>query len=223
MTTPWLIIKPLLVGLFSGWISVIPVGPINVTIVHKGMKDGFWSAFLIGLGAVCMELIYCTLAITGIIAQIDSVYVRAGMELVSFILITFLGIRFLVIHKNTPPVLSETKIENKIYSQARSSFLIGFTQILFNPIVLLFWITMGTGVISSGLIKLSSLSKTLYICGIGIGMVLWFWFLAFHAAKYGQKFSDRTLAQITRISGILLLLLSIIICRRIFIELSSLN
>ena len=53
-----------LTGFLSGLLLSIPVGPINLTIMNEGARRGFKWAALIGLGAVVMEVIYCTFAFT---------------------------------------------------------------------------------------------------------------------------------------------------------------
>jgi len=52
-------------GFISGLLLSIPVGPVNLTIMNEAARRGFKWAFLIGLGATIMEVIYCTVAFTG--------------------------------------------------------------------------------------------------------------------------------------------------------------
>jgi threonine/homoserine/homoserine lactone efflux protein len=85
-----------LTGLISGFLLSVPVGPINVTILNEGARRGFKWAFLIGLGAVVMEVIYCALAFTGFASFFSHGYVKAAMELFSFVFMLFLGLKFLL-------------------------------------------------------------------------------------------------------------------------------
>ncbi|HEX4645361.1 MAG TPA: hypothetical protein VH598_07105 [Verrucomicrobiae bacterium] len=48
-----------LTGFFSGLLLSIPVGPVNLTIINEGARQGFKWGALIGLGASIMEVIYC--------------------------------------------------------------------------------------------------------------------------------------------------------------------
>src|SRR5262249_4887163 len=86
-----------LVGLVSGFLLSIPVGPVNLTIMNEGARRGFKWALLIGLGATSMELIYCLLAFTSFSSLFQHGYVKAAMELVSFVFLLFLGIKFLLV------------------------------------------------------------------------------------------------------------------------------
>src|SRR5512143_1958395 len=85
-----------LTGLASGLVLSIPVGPINLTIINEGARRGFKWAVLIGLGATAMEVTYCFIAFTGFASFFSRGYVKAAMELCSFVFMLFLGIKFLV-------------------------------------------------------------------------------------------------------------------------------
>ena len=74
-----------LTGLISGLLLSIPVGPINLTILNEGARRGFKWAALIGLGATVMEVIYCFIAFTGFASFFTRGYVKAAMELFSFV------------------------------------------------------------------------------------------------------------------------------------------
>ena len=85
-----------LTGLISGLLLSIPVGPINLTILNEGSRRGFKWAALIGLGAMVMEVIYCFLAFTGFASFFSRGYVKAAMELFSFVFLLYLGIKFML-------------------------------------------------------------------------------------------------------------------------------
>ena len=74
-----------LTGIISGLLLSIPIGPINLTILNEGARRGFKWAALIGLGATTMEVIYCFIAFTGFATFFTRGYVKAAMELFSFV------------------------------------------------------------------------------------------------------------------------------------------
>src|SRR6266487_1215049 len=91
-------------GFISGLIVSIPVGPVNLTIINEGARRGFKWAGLIGLGATLMEVIYCAIAFTGFASFFSRGYVKAAMELFSFVFMLFLGIKFLLAKSVGAPV-----------------------------------------------------------------------------------------------------------------------
>src|SRR5215510_9699304 len=90
------IVRSALTGFFSALLLAIPVGPVNLTIINEGARRGFKWAVLITLGATTMEITYCFLAFTGFALFFTGPYMKAGMELFSFVFMLVLGIKFLL-------------------------------------------------------------------------------------------------------------------------------
>src|SRR4051812_13232264 len=84
------------IGIISGFLVCIPVGPINITIINEGAKRGFRWALMISIGAMVMDFIYCGFAFAGFSTLLSSRTFRATMELLSFILTLFLGIKYML-------------------------------------------------------------------------------------------------------------------------------
>src|SRR4026209_2467135 len=85
-----------LTGFISGLLLSIPVGPINLTIMNEGARRGFVWAGLIGLGAVVLEVIYCAIAFTSFSSFFGNRFIKAGMEIFSFVFMLYLGVKFLM-------------------------------------------------------------------------------------------------------------------------------
>src|SRR5215468_8155460 len=85
-----------LTGFLSGLLLSIPVGPVNLTIMNEGARRGFKWAALIGIGATVMEVIYCFIAFTGFASLFTGEFIKAVMELGSFVFMLVLGTKFLL-------------------------------------------------------------------------------------------------------------------------------
>ena len=118
-------------GFVSGFLVSIPVGPINISIVNEGARRGFRWAFLIGLGATIMEVIYCAIAFAGFTHLFDSRVVKATMELVSFLLMLFLGFKYLFAHSLPATTRSVESFEHRLHPH--TAFWTGFVRCLANP------------------------------------------------------------------------------------------
>src|ERR1041385_3188802 len=90
------IVLAALTGFLSGVILSMPVVPIKLTIMNEGARRGFYWAFMIGMGATAMEVIYCFIAFTGFSSFFSRGYIKAAMELFSFVFMLFLGTKFLM-------------------------------------------------------------------------------------------------------------------------------
>jgi threonine/homoserine/homoserine lactone efflux protein len=196
-----------LTGFVSGLLLAIPVGPVNLTILNEGSRRGFRWALLIGLGATVMEVIYCTIAFTGFSSVFGKGWIKASMELFSFVFMLYLGIRFLTARqllRNSP---IEVRLEEKW--NPHSAFMIGFVRVLGNPGVLLFWIILAANFISREWVRADAAGKMACISGMALGTGLWFVCLGYAASRGQGRFSEQTLVRMEQVSGIVLLLVAV--------------
>ena len=113
-----------LAGVISGFVVSIPVGPINITIVNEGARRGFFWAFMIGLGAMAMDLIYCSIAFAGFSSLFASRFMKATMELLSFLFLIYLGIKYLITASLPATTPTVEAVEHKLHPH--TAFWIGF-------------------------------------------------------------------------------------------------
>lgn len=208
-----------LTGLISGLLLSMPVGPINLTIINKGARRGFVWALMIGLGAVAMEVIYCTVAFTGFASFFSRGYVKAAMELFSFVFMLYLGIKFLLAKSITAPthlMPAESHLEERLEEQIEeklhphSAFMTGFVRVMANPGVLVFWIILAANFISREWVDTGHRgTKLACIAGVAIGAGLWFLGLSWAVSLGHRKFNERTLLIMERASGAGLLALAV--------------
>ena len=192
-----------LTGLVFGFLLSVPVGPVNLTIINEGARRGFRWAFQIGLGAVVMEVIYCALAFTGFASFFTQGYVKAAMELFSFVFMLFLGVKFLMASSIPASHRIEVQIEEKLHP--RSAFMTGFVRVMGNPGVFVFWIVLAALFISREWVGRNVMSKVICISGVAGGTGLWFFGLSWAVSLGHRKFTERTLLRMEHFSGIGLL------------------
>src|SRR5688572_10639963 len=198
-----------LAGVISGFVVSIPVGPINITIVNEGARRGFFWAFMIGVGAMAMDLIYCGIAFAGFSGLFASKFMKAAMELLSFVFLIYLGIKYLLTASLPATTPTVEAVEHKLHPH--TAFWIGFVRVLGNPAVLLFWITMSATFMAHELINDTFASKSICVLGTFIGGTTWFVLLSFLVAKGHGKFSTKGLIRMAHISGGVLLLAGIVV------------
>jgi threonine/homoserine/homoserine lactone efflux protein len=208
-----------LAGFFTALLlSSIPVGPINLTIINQGAQRGFKWAVLIGLGASVMELIYCSLAFTGLSSFFDDRTVKAAMEVFSFSFLIVLGGKFLYTQNVNQPTaleLASQKLEKRLDEKLHphSAFMTGFVRVMGNFGVLLTWIVLAAYLMSHAAYFSSRdwvadrlADKIACIAGVWIGTNTWFFILSFSVSRGQGRFSDKTLLRMQHISGFCLLM-----------------
>ncbi|MBC8097365.1 MAG: LysE family transporter [Akkermansiaceae bacterium] len=202
-------------GFISGLLLSIPVGPVNLTIINEGARRGFRWAILISLGATTMEVIYCFIAFTGFASFFSRGYVKAAMELFSFVFMLFLGIKFLTAKSVSSPVQMgplneklEERIEEKLHPH--SAFMTGFVRVLANVGVLVFWIILAANFLSREWVTPDWPGKFACVAGVALGTGLWFFALSFGASRGYGRFSEKALLRMEHGSGIGLLALALL-------------
>lgn len=198
-----------LAGVIGGFLFCIPVGPINITIINEGARRGFFWACMIGLGAMVMDLIYCSVAFAGFSGIFASKFMKAAMQLLSFLFLIYLGVKYLLTASLPATTPTVEAVEHKLHPH--TAFWIGFVRVLGNPAVLLFWITMSATFMAHDLIDDNLVSKGVCVFGTFIGGTIWFILLSYLVAKGHGKFSTKGLVRMAHISGGVLLLAGIVV------------
>jgi threonine/homoserine/homoserine lactone efflux protein len=205
-------------GLISGFLLSVPVGPVNVTIINEGARSGFRWGLLIGAGATVMELIYCALAFTGFASFFDGKGVRAALELISFVFMLYLGVRFL----KTSSIPAMTRVEEHFKSKLhpRSAFGTGFVRVMANPGVFLFWVVLAAHFQARDWVPATRKGVVSCLVGVGLGISLWFSGLSYAVSLGHRKFTEGTLLKMEHGSGVAMLLLALAEGVRIVFQMS---
>ena len=192
-------LEAFLTGLISGFLVSIPVGPINVTIIHEGAERGFRWAVFIGAGSVLMEAIYCALGFAGFSELFTTNVARAILQLASFALMIFLGVKYLFAKevKTTSP--SAERIEDRF--QPHTAFMTGFVRTLGNPGVLLLWVALSATFLSHEWVDPNWTSKSICIGGVAVGGLTWFTLLSYVVSIGQRHLSDKTMLNMSRGAG----------------------
>ncbi|MBI1842905.1 MAG: LysE family transporter [Verrucomicrobia bacterium] len=191
-------------GFVAGLVLCIPVGPINLTILSEGARRGFAWAALIGAGAVTMETIYCAVAFTGFASFFEKGLVKATMELVSFVFLLWLGLRFLTAKSIEATNRVEERIEERL--KPHTAFMIGFVRVMGNPSVLLGWILIAANLISREWVAPTLEGKLACIVGVAVGVGAWFLMLSYLVSYRKKPLSQASLLRLEHGSGIVLLI-----------------
>ena len=194
-------------GFVFGFILSVPVGPVNLTIINEGARRGLLWALLIGFGASAMEVIYCALAFTGFASFFDGIVIKAAMELVSFIFMLYIGIRFL--KTRTVPSIAPVEEKIKVRLHPRSAFYVGLVRVMGNPGVFLFWIVLAALFKSRDWVGASWGDVCWCVAGVGAGTSVWFSGLSYAVSRGHGKFTEKTLLRMQHGSGIAMLLLAL--------------
>jgi threonine/homoserine/homoserine lactone efflux protein len=185
--------------IFLGLTLAAPIGPVNSARLDKGIKNGFWHAWVVGAGSMIADAFFMLLVYLGMVQFL-------GIPIVQIFLWLFGG--FVLIYSGMESILGVNSI-NLTYNRKKDSiikcFLTGFVMSITSPLSILFWL----GIYGSVLAKTAQMNGTgqllIYSCMIFIGLTLWDVFVAALTTVFRRFLTSTSLKVISILSGISLL------------------
>jgi L-lysine exporter family protein LysE/ArgO len=185
--------------IFLGLSLSAPLGPINAAQLDKGLKSGFFHAWLVGLGALIADIGYMLIVYLGLVHLLGGEFVKTFLWLFGFFVLVYTGIESIrgAAHK-------VEHFRSADHSHLKS-FLAGFLMSLLNPMSILFWLGIYGSVLAETVEKYEMHELLLYSVAIIIGIMIWDVCMAGIASTFRRYLTDRIIRSISIISGLSLI------------------
>lgn len=200
-------------GLLVGIIVSAPMGPIGVLCVQKTVNKGRTIGFLSGLGAATADTFYAILAAFGVTFITNFLSKNQQFfQIVGILVLIFLGFR--MIFNNPVKQYRYHRTSGKKMSAVRDYISVFFLTIS-NPLTIIFF---GAAFTMLGLLTQSEGQRNnlLLVAGIFSGASLWWFLLTYVVNIFRKKFRLRNIFMLNRISGIVIILLSVLAVVKFF-------
>lgn len=144
-------------GVVFGLALAAPPGPMNAVIAEESVVRGWVAGFTAGLGAMSADAVFCALTLLGVVEVIGNAPTVRG------VMVGVGGVLMLYFAYDALTDVSETFVASNSTDGAgrgrgfRKAFLLAIT----NPYQILFWLTVGVGMLQSG--TLDVLAHTPYV------------------------------------------------------------
>ncbi|MFD1356805.1 LysE family transporter [Fictibacillus halophilus] len=191
----FLILKYVLLGISLA----APIGPVNAAQMDRGIKYGFWQAWMVGLGATMADGLYMLLVYMGLVSYIDTAFMKSFLWLFGCFVLLYTGIE--TFKKATKEMSSERNYTVHI----GKSFFAGFLMSLTNPLTILFWLGIYGSILAETAAKYSFESLMLYSGAIFAGILVWDFTMALVSSSFRKLLADRILGVISKLSGLSLI------------------
>ncbi|MEX2649547.1 MAG: LysE family transporter [Alphaproteobacteria bacterium] len=185
----------LLKGLVVGFVVAAPAGPIAMMCLHRSIEEGRLSGIATGLGAALADTVYGMIAALGvgyvaafIVSEQVPIRFGGGVLLCALGLITF-------VRKPRIRALVEDHIT------LIGAFMTAFALTLANPFTILAFVAIFSALGVEHLVG-HRLDAASLIIGVLGGATAWWMLLAIGAALFRDRFTDRGLIWVTRVSGL---------------------
>ncbi len=195
----------LYVGIFLSYVFLglslsAPMGPINAAQLEKGIRSGFFHAWILGIGALLADVIYMALIYLGVIHFLEKRYYKTFLMVFrSFCFNLYRHRKF----KNANQIsISNTKNDDSIIK----SFFSGFFMSLSNPLTILFWLGIFGSILAKAASSYNKEQLLLYSLGIILGIFIWDITMASTSSMFRKILNARILSLITVVSGISLII-----------------
>ena len=154
--------------IFLGVSLAAPVGPVNAAQLDTGIKNGFFHAWIFGIGALTADVLYMIMVYFGIGQIIEFPLVKIILWSFGCFVLTYTGIESLLsLHK----IEFGMKFGKKVL--LRRSFSSGFFMSLLNPLSILFWLGIYGSVLAETTETFSGDQILMNSGAIIVGIILW--------------------------------------------------
>ncbi|MGA4721110.1 LysE family translocator [Fictibacillus nanhaiensis] len=191
-----LFVKYVLLGLSLA----APIGPVNAAQMDRGIKYGFWQAWMVGLGATVADALYMFMVYMGLVSYINTPFIKTFLWLFGSFVLLYTGI------ETFKKATAEKKSNQQDYTVHNSrSFMAGFLMSLTNPLTILFWLGIYGSILAETATKYSLESLLFYSAAIFSGILLWDFTMAIVSSSFRKMLADRILEWISKVSGLSLI------------------
>ena len=121
-------------GITLGLGAAAPIGPVNVEIARRAIRGGFRAGFLLGLGAVTVDVTYVVLASFSVRLFLDRPRIMLFMGVAGGAFLILLGVECL---RSVRKQWAEPELES--LPPPRRNYLTGLVMTALNPMTLAFW------------------------------------------------------------------------------------
>lgn len=187
-------------GILIGLSLAAPIGPINIEIVRRGLRSGFLSGWLVGIGAISGDTFYCLLVIAGITPFVQHLAVRTVLWIAGGLFLAFLG------YSSLRAVQAKVGVAgDNAEAFQRRSYPTGLLMALFNPMGIVFWASIGGGLVASAVQHTSTSGSATLVIGVILGLGIWVTTLSVLVLGGRRFITDRLFRGVNLVSGLLLL------------------
>jgi threonine/homoserine/homoserine lactone efflux protein len=182
-----------------GFTLAAPIGPVNSARLDKGIKNGFWHAWIVGAGSMIADGFFMLLVYLGMVHFLEVPIIQIFLWLFGGFILMYSGIEALANMNSI--TLADSRGKDSLFK----CFLTGFIMSITSPLSILFWL----GIYGSILAKTAQVNGTgmllVYSSMIFLGLTLWDIFVAGLTTGLRRFLTLSTLRFLTIFSGVSLI------------------
>ena len=187
-------------GMTVGVALAAPIGPINIEIIRRGIRDGFLHGWLVGLGALSADTVYAMVIVSGLASFAGNEQVRLVLYVAGGAMLTWVGWASV----KTALRGIEGHADNVPKPRGRS-YLTGLLMAAFNPMGIVYWLTVGAGLAADAVSRVGESGAPILVIGVMVGILLWVSTLSVIAQVSRRFVTGRGMRWVTGVSGAIII------------------
>jgi L-lysine exporter family protein LysE/ArgO len=172
-----------------------PIGPVNAAQLDKGIKNGFWHSWLVGVGAFVADGIYMLAVYIGVVNFLDTSFMQTFLWLFGSFVLIYTGVESIV--KAGPTISHQNKGQEPLYKSFWSGFFISIS----NPLTILFWLGIYGSVLARTAATSDHQQLIIYSLAIFLGLFIWDITMAAVSSGFKKILTNKLIVLISYISG----------------------
>lgn len=202
-------IETIISGIGLGFVLSFLTGPVFFALIKTSIEKGFYAGVSLAAGVLISDIFYVALSIYGTsFLALENQY-RLQIGITGSVILLAIGIYYLFKKVKVNYQNSTSKRHNTGY------FLKGFIMCIFNPAILLYWLSVTSGVVSiSGALNPKTILPffgSILITQFSLDVLK-----AYYANKLRYRIKEKTIARLNRIAGILILIFALRLIYNLF-------
>jgi threonine/homoserine/homoserine lactone efflux protein len=186
-------------GILLGLGAAAPIGPVNVEIARRALRWGFAAGFLMGCGAVTVDVSYAAVLSLGAAPLVQRGRLLTVLGVLGAALLAWLGMRCL----QSAWRQRYGRVEEAA-TGGRGHYLTGLAMTALNPMTLVFWFVAVPGV--AGQLTLDPAAQLPVLCGgVFLGAFGWVCFFSALMSAAGRAARHAALVAADVAGGLMLL------------------
>lgn len=187
-------------GMTVGVTLAAPIGPINVEIIRRGIRDGFVHGWVLGLGALSADTIYAALIVGGLTPLADRPALRVLLFLAGGLMLAWVGWSSV-----RTAWRGDAGDANGDVPRRGRSYATGFLMAVFNPMGIVYWLSVGAALVADAVQRVGQVGSPILVMGVMFGIFCWVTFVSVLAQVSRRFVTGPGMRWVTGISGLIII------------------
>ncbi|MCM2980327.1 amino acid transporter [Niallia circulans] len=185
----------LLSYILLGFTLAAPIGPVNSARIDKGIKNGFWHAWIVGFGSMLADGVFMIMVYIGMVHFLEIDIIQIFLWLFGGFVLIYTGMESIVGAQHLK--LDSLRGKDSLFK----CFLTGFIMSITSPLSILFWLGIYGSILAKTAQENGTSSLLIYSSMIFLGLTLWDLIVAALTNSFRRFLTIGTLRGISIISG----------------------